>query len=172
MNKQQLVSRLIPFFGTFMIVGAFLYLWRGGNELSAPGEEHLPVEAQASSSLLEFEDEYENSLELAQWIFKNHNCQTCHTISDSGSLGLTQQGQVMAEDFQGCPDMLQTVWETVGLPEAEWTDEQNQVRVEFARFGCTVCHQVGASGVGLTEIGAKAAVMHMSCSEVLSTLGR
>jgi len=84
--------------------------------------------------------------------------QILHTISDSGSLGLTQQGQVMAGDFQGCPDMLQTVWETVGPPEAEWTDEQNQVRVEFARFGCTVCHQVGASGVGLTEIGAKAVV--------------
>jgi len=41
MNKQQLVSRLIPFFGTFMIVGAFLYLWRGGNELSAPGNAYL-----------------------------------------------------------------------------------------------------------------------------------
>ena len=152
-------------------MGGLIYWWRADSELSTPVEEDLSVEVQAPSSLLEFRDQYENSLEVAQWIFKNHNCQTCHTLSESGFLGLTAQGQVMAEDFQGCPGMLTTVWETVGLSEADWTDKQKQVRVEFERFGCTTCHQVGPSSVELTEIGARAAVMHMTCSSVLSTLG-
>ena len=171
MNKRDVVVSAIAFFGAFIIVGALIYFWRGGNELSTPVEEDLPVEAQAPSSLLEFQDEYKASLEVAQWIFRNHDCQTCHTISDSGFLGLTLQGEVMAEDFQGCPGMLQTVWETVGVSETDWTDKQRQIRLEFERFGCTTCHQVGPSSVELTEIGAKAAVMHMTCSSVLSTVG-
>ncbi len=171
MNKRDAVVSVIAFFGAFIVVGALIYFWRGGSELSIPVAEDLPVEIQAPSSLLEFEEEYKASLEVAQWIFRNHDCQTCHTISDSGFLGLTAQGEVMAEDFQGCPGMLQTVWETVGVSEAEWADQQKQVRVEFERFGCTTCHQVGPSSVALTEIGAKAAVMHMTCSSVLSTLG-
>ena len=148
-----------------------IYWWRGDGDPSLPINEDLSVEAQAPSSLLEFQDEYENSREVSQWIFKNHNCQTCHTLSEAGFLGLTTQGQIMGEDFQGCPGLLQKVWETVGVPELEWTDKQKTVRVEFERFGCTACHQVGPSGVELTEIGAKAAVMHMSCSGVLSTVG-
>ncbi|MDA2934424.1 hypothetical protein MYX82_08775 [Acidobacteria bacterium AH-259-D05] len=172
MNKRDVVVSMIAFFGAFMIVGALIYFWRGDGELPTPVGEDLAVEVQAPSSLLEFEEEYKASLEVAQWIFRNHDCQTCHTISDSGFLGLTAQGEVMAEDFQGCPGMLQTVWETVGVSEADWTDKQKQVRVEFERFGCTACHQVGPSSVELTEIGAKAAVMHMTCSSVLSTLGK
>ena len=171
MNKRKIVSNLIPFLGAFIIVGGLFYWWRGDSDLSAPIDEDLSVEAQAPSSLLEFRDQYENSLEVAQWIFKNHNCQTCHTLSESGFLGLTAQGQVMAEDFQGCPGLLQEVWETVGVPELEWTTKQKTVRVEFERFGCTACHQVGPSSVELTEIGAKAAVLHMGCSGVLSTVG-
>ncbi len=171
MNKRDAVVSVIAFFGAFIVVGALIYFWRGDSEPSTPVEEDLPVEAQAPSSLLEFEEEYQASLEVAQWIFRNHDCQTCHTISDSGFLGLTPQGEVMAEDFQGCPGMLTTVWETVGVSEADWTDKQKQVRVEFERFGCTTCHQVGPSSVELTEIGARAAVMHMTCSSVLSTLG-
>ncbi len=179
MNKRNVVVSAITFFGAFIIVGALIYFWRGGGELATPVEEDLPVEVQAPSSLLEFEEEYKASLEeeyrasleVAQWIFRNHDCQTCHTISDSGFLGLTPQGEVMAEDFQGCPGMLTTVWETVGVSEADWTDKQKQVRVEFERFGCTTCHQVGPSSVELTDIGARAAVMHMTCSSVLSTLG-
>lgn len=170
MNQREFVSRLIPFVATFMTVGALIYWWRGDSELSTPVAEDLPMEAQAPSSLLDFEDEYQDSLEVAQWIFQNHNCQTCHTISDSGFLGLTPQGEIMARDFQGCPGMLTTVWETVGVHESDWTDEQKQVRVDFERFGCTTCHQVGTSSVELTAIGAKAAVMHMTCSQVFSTL--
>lgn len=179
MNKRDAVVSVIAFFGAFIVVGALIYFWRGDSEPSTPVEEDLPVEAQAPSSLLEFEEEYQASLEeeyrasleVAQWIFRNHDCQSCHTISDSGFLGLTAQGEVMAADFQGCPGMLTTVWETVGVSEADWTDKQRQVRVEFERFGCTTCHQVGPSSVELTEIGARAAVMHMTCSSVLSTLG-
>ena len=171
MNKWKVLSALIPFLGAFIIVSALIYWWREDREVATPVEESLPVEAQDRLSLLEFEDEYQNSREVARWIFKNHDCQTCHTLDDSGFLGLTPQGQLMAEDFQGCPGMLQTVWQTVGVPEADWTDKQRQVRVEFTRFGCTTCHQVGIHSVELTEIGAKATVMHMSCSSVMAALG-
>ncbi len=78
----------------------------------------------------------------------------------------------MAVDFQGCPGLLTSVWETLTTTHEEWTPKQRQVREEFVRFGCTVCHQVGPTGVGLTEIGSRASLLHMSCSEVDAILNQ
>ena len=47
--------------------------------------------------------------------------------------------------------MLRTVWETLVIAEEEWTQRQRRVRRDFVDFGCALCHDVGRTGVGLTD---------------------
>ena len=164
MNKGAVAS--VSFLVAFAGVAGILYWLRG------VGQSSSPVEANQLASLLEYDAEGKSAWEIAKWIHDNHGCVECHTLTKTGLFGLTAQGEKMAVDFQGCPGMLTTVWETLTIEEEEWTPKQSQVRAEFVRFGCTVCHEVGPTGVGLTEIGAKASLLHMSCSQVDTILNQ
>lgn len=159
-----LLSKAIAFVVAFVVVGGLMFWWRSREETP------VPAPAPERLSLLDFEDDYRESVEVAHWIFENHQCKNCHTLSETGMLGLTELGQARAQDFQGCPGMLTTVMTTVGVPHADWTPQQRKTRQEFDEFGCTACHQVGEESIELTEVGAKAAVMHMSCSGVMGRL--
>ena len=64
MKKREFLSRLIPFVGAFIIVGAVISLRRGDSEPSTPVAEDPLVEAQAPSSLLDFADEYQSRWKL------------------------------------------------------------------------------------------------------------
>ncbi len=160
MNKHKFLRIALPFFISFSIV-AGIVSWQQG---------HLRIGVTQPTSLLEYDTEEKSPREIAKWIYDNHGCVVCHTLTNTGLFGLTPQGQARAEDFEGCPGMLRTVWETLVIAEEEWSQRQRRVRRDFADFGCALCHEVGPTGVGLTEIGAKAALLHMSCSEVDSTL--
>ncbi len=162
---KNLLMKIVPFVTAFAIVAGGLYWWGGDQRADLPAE--LSVQP---SSLLDFKDDYEDSVEAAKWIFENHQCKSCHSLSEAGLLGLTDQGKEVSQDFQGCPGMLKTVMETVFIPEQQWTERQVTVRADFKRFGCTTCHQVERDGMTLTEMGAKAAVMHLSCSGVMGKL--
>ena len=166
MNKSKFLRIAIPIFVSFSIVAGIIY-WQQG-----AGHDNLPIGAAQATSLLEYDAEGKSPREIAKWIYDNHGCVSCHTLTNTGLFGLTPQGQARAEDFEGCPGMLRTVWDTLVLAEKEWTQRQRRVRREFVDFGCALCHEVGPTGVGLTEIGAKAALLHMSCSEVDSTLNQ
>jgi cytochrome c551/c552 len=165
-NKSKFLRIAIPFFVLFFILAGILY-WQQG-----AGHFNLSIGAAPPASLLEYDAEGKSPREIAKWIYDNHGCVSCHTLTSTGLFGLTPQGQARAEDFEGCPGMLKTVWGTLVLAEKEWTQRQRRVRREFVDFGCALCHEVGPTGVGLTEIGAKAALLHMSCSEVDSTLNQ
>ena len=156
----------LSFLVAFTVVAGVLYWPRGAEQRS------LSIQAGQPASLLEYDAEGKSGGEIAKWIYDNHGCVECHTLTQSGLFGLTPQGETMAVDFQGCPGLLTSVWETLTTTHEEWTPKQRQVREEFVRFGCTVCHQVGPTGVGLTEIGARASLLHMSCSEVDAILNQ
>lgn len=162
MEKRKLLMRVIPFSVSFLLVLGFLYWQRT--------ESDKPSLRSEVTSLLEYDTQGKSSREVAQWIYDSYGCQTCHSLTQSGVFGLTAYGEVMARDFQGCPGMLTTVVETLSVPEAQWTDVQKTTRLDFERFGCTVCHQIGSTSLGLTEIGAHAALLHMSCSEISATV--
>lgn len=166
MNKPKFLRIAIPFFVSFSIVAGIIY-WQ-----QSAGHDNLSIEAARPASLLEYDAEGKSPREIAKWIYDNHGCVSCHTLASTGLFGLTPQGQARAEDFEGCPEMLRTVWNTLVLAEKEWTQRQRRVRRDFVDFGCALCHEVGPTGVGLTEIGAKAALLHMSCSQVDSTLNQ
>lgn len=161
MDKQKLLIRGSAFIASFVVVlGGLLYLVR--EEPASPG----------ADALLTYDVTGKSPGDIARWIYDNHNCSTCHTLTTSGVFGLTARGQQLARDFEGCPGMLQTVWQTLTIPEAQWTAKQKQVRSNFNSFGCAVCHQVGPTAVGLTEVGARAAALHMSCPGVMRAVNR
>jgi hypothetical protein len=123
-----------------------------------------------TQTILDFENKLQGSIQVARWIFENHQCDNCHTLSKGGYLGLTATGKKIGQDFQGCPGMLQTVSQTIHIPETKWSGHQRKVRNDFKSFGCNTCHQIGERQMTLTEVGAKAEILHMSCSGVMSTL--
>lgn len=145
--------------GVTLVLAAQLYLGQDGPAPDAEG-------------LLAYDAADRSPQEIARWIVDTYNCRTCHTLSAPGGFGLTDRGQELARDSEGCSDMLQTVWETLSIPESRWTAKQTRVRSNFSRFGCETCHRVGESSVELTEVGARAAALHMSCSGVMSALSR
>ena len=157
----------ISFLVAFAVVAAILYWQRG-----VPAPVNSPIAMSQPASLLDYDAEGKSALHIATWIYDNHGCVECHTLTKTGLFGLTAQGETIAADFQGCPGMLTTVWETLTVAEEQWTPKQRQVRQEFVRFGCTVCHQVGPTGVGLTDIGARASLLHMSYSQVDALLNQ
>ncbi len=170
MTKGKVLKGAAAFLVAFLVVAGLIYWQRTAEEQSLPLEAETQMEAETQISLLDYDTTGKDPQEIAHWLFETQGCKTCHGFTPEGLMGLTPQGQEAGRDFQGCPGMLQTVWQTVGVHESEWTEQQTSVRSDFARFGCTACHQVGPTSVGLTEIGSKAALMHMSCSEVMGIL--
>ncbi len=136
----------------------------------SPSVSSLPATPPQEASLLEDNAEGQTPQQLALWMFGRYGCNRCHTLTTEGRFGLTALGMVRARDFQGCPAMIGTVSETVSIPEMEWTEQQQQTRIEFEEFGCTVCHQIGDTRIALTQLGEKAASLHMSCSGVASAV--
>jgi hypothetical protein len=161
--SQRSWTKLFFGFAALAIITAIIYVWTDQKETSPK---------QDTQNLLDFENDLKGSIEVAHWIYENHGCNSCHTLSKGGYLGLTAQGKKVGSDFQGCPGMLQTVSETVQTPESQWSDHQRKIRQDFTRFGCATCHHVGEKQITLTAIGSKAAVLHMSCSGVMNTLSR
>src|SRR5437016_1522108 len=40
--------------------------------------------------------------ELAQYVFDNHGCKSCHTVGENGKLGFTEKGKRLTNGFEGC----------------------------------------------------------------------
>ncbi len=166
MNKSKFLRMALPVVVSVSIVAGLISCQQN------PSPDNPSIEAAQPTSLLDFDEEGKSPQEIAKWIYDNHGCVTCHTLTNTGLFGLTPLGQERAEGFEGCPGMLTTVWETLAIAEQEWSERQRKVRTDFVDFGCTLCHDVGPTGVGLTAIGSKAALLHMSCSQVDSTLNQ
>ncbi len=135
-----------------------------------PSVSSLLASPPQEASLLEDNAEGRTPQQLALWMFSRYGCHRCHTLTTEGRFGLTALGMVRARDFQGCPAMLGTISETMSIPETEWTEQQRQTRIEFEEFGCTVCHQIEDTRIALTQLGEKAASLHMSCSGVAAAV--
>ena len=157
---------------SLFLLGAGLVSCQGGEEERSVSQEQNLPQVHEEITLLDYDTTGKSPDEIALWVWDTYRCNTCHGFTADGLMGLTPQGQQMGRDFQGCPSMMATVWETVAVNRSEWTEAQKQVRANFSQFGCTVCHQVDPTGVTLTDIGSKASQMHLSCPEVMGTLAQ
>jgi len=52
------------------------------------------------------------------------------------------------------------------------TQSQRQKAARFEEFGCTTCHQIVPGKMGLTELGAKLAHLHLGCVDVEKQMAR
>jgi len=104
--------------------------------------------------------------ELAQYVFDTHGCSNCHTIGHDGKLGFTAKGKERAQGFEGCINMLTAMTVIVQVPEHKRSPQQRQRAGRFEEFGCTACHKLTPGKLGLTEMGAKLAHLHLGCVEV------
>jgi cytochrome c2 len=104
--------------------------------------------------------------ELANYVFDTHGCKGCHTIGHDGKLGYTEKGRQRAEGFEGCIKMLTAMTVIVQTPEEKRSPQQRERAAHFAEFGCTACHRLTPGKLGLTEVGAKLAHLHLGCVDV------
>jgi len=101
-----------------------------------------------------------NSGQLTKYVFTHQGCDSCHTLSATFQLGLTDRGQPLAKGFEGCAGLL-TAMNVVGeLPPADRSPDETQIADKFQEFGCTTCHQIIPGKMALTDYGMKMKSLH------------
>jgi len=116
--------------------------------------------------LSEAEMSHMSSDQLARYIFKNHGCETCHTMGANGKLGFNERGTQIGKGFQGCISLLTSMNVIAQVRPANRTPDEKVEAAKFSEFGCTTCHQVIPGKMGLTAYGARLKSMHMACTDV------
>jgi hypothetical protein len=104
--------------------------------------------------------------ELAQYLFDIHGCKNCHTIGQEGKLGYTKKGEERAQGFEGCISTLKAMSIIAKVPEDQRSATQRRRAQRFEEFGCATCHKLTPGKMGLTEVGAKLAHLHLGCVDV------
>jgi hypothetical protein len=104
--------------------------------------------------------------ELAGYVFDTQGCKACHTVGQGGKLGYTATGKERAQGFEGCIRMLTAMTLVVQVPEDKRSDKQRHTAERFSEFGCTACHKLAPGKLGLTDVGAKLAHLHLGCVDV------
>ena len=109
--------------------------------------------------------------DLAQYLFDTHGCKDCHTIGSEGKLGFTPKGKEKAQGFEGCISTLKAMSIIAKVPEDQRSATQRSRAQRFEEFGCANCHKVTPGKMGLTEVGAKLAHLHLGCVDVEKLVG-
>ena len=104
--------------------------------------------------------------ELAQYLFDTHGCKECHTIGSEGRLGFTAKGKERAQGFEGCISTLKAMSIIAKVPEDQRSATQRRRAQRFEEFGCATCHKLTPGKMGLTDVGAKLAHLHLGCVDV------
>jgi cytochrome c2 len=108
--------------------------------------------------------------EIARFLFDTHGCKDCHTLGQGGKLGFTGKGKQTAEGFEGCISTLTAMSVIAKVQEDQRSATQRRRAERFEEFGCATCHKVAPGKLGLTEVGAKLANLHLGCVEVQKVL--
>lgn len=125
--------------------------------------------AAPSSTLSDAQIAHMSSDELAKYVFDNHGCRTCHTLSADQKLGFTDRGKALGKGFEGCSSLLTSMSVIAQVPQASRTPDEKTKVVRFQQFGCATCHQVTPGNLALTKYAAKLKSLHMICTDVTCT---
>ena len=109
---------------------------------------------------------HKSQKELAQYVFDNHGCKSCHTAGENGKLGFTQKGKQLTTGFEGCVRMLTAMNVIAQVPASQRSADERTKAQRFDEFGCTLCHKIVPGKMGLTALGAKLRYLHLGCVEV------
>jgi hypothetical protein len=152
------------------IMAAFiLRLCEGAPAQQGPGLQKAAKNQSAAASTAELDRMIaagKGQRELAQYLFDTHRCKECHTIGNEGRLGFTAKGKERAQGFEGCISTLKAMSVIVRVPEDQRSATQRRRVQRFEEFGCATCHKLTPDKMGLTEVGAKLAHLHLGCVDV------
>jgi cytochrome c2 len=104
--------------------------------------------------------------DLAQYVFDNHGCKTCHTVGENGKLGFTEKGKQLTNGFEGCIRMLTAMNVIAQMPASQRSADERTKAQRFDEFGCTLCHKIVPGKMGLTDLGTKLTQLHLGCVDV------
>jgi len=124
------------------------------------------AQSSTSATLDRMVAEGKSQRELAQYLFDTQGCKRCHTLGQEGRLGYTKEGQQRAQGFEGCISTLKAMSVIAKVPENQRSATQRQRVQRFQEFGCATCHKLAPDKLGMTEVGAKLAHLHLGCVDV------
>jgi cytochrome c551/c552 len=107
-----------------------------------------------------------SSTQLANYVFENHGCKSCHTMGKYEKFGFTERGKEVGKNFEGCISLLTAMNVIAQTTPADRTKTEKQKAARFQEFGCTTCHQITPGKLGLTNYGRRLKSMHMACTDV------
>ena len=134
--------------------------------------EQVAQSGQSAQTVAEIDPSGKSPQELATLIFEHHGCNDCHTLGKGGKLGFTARGKEVGKNFEGCISLLTAMNVIAQVKEENWSSEEKRKAARFQGFGCTACHQITPGKLGLTEVGAKLASLHMACTDVQKILSQ
>ncbi len=129
-------------------------------------------QSSRSTTLAEFAATGKSPHEMAEFVFGNYKCSSCHTLSKEGKFGFTSWGAQLRQQSEGCVALLTAMNVMIHVPEEQRTSEERRKYAHFQEYGCAVCHQVTPGKMGLSETGEKLASLHLSCPEVQQILNQ
>jgi cytochrome c2 len=142
-----------------------------GVGLLAQQKQARPQAASATSAQLDKMIAAKKSQkELAQYVFDNHGCKTCHTVGENGKLGFTDKGKQLTNGFEGCIRVLTAMNLIAQVPAGQRSADQKTKAQRFDEYGCTLCHQIVPGKMGLTDLGSKLSHLHLGCVDVEKTV--
>jgi len=137
---------------------------------TAMAQQSPPAAKPSSAALDRMVAAGKSHQELARYVFDTHGCKSCHTLGQNGKLGFTEKGSQTAQSFEGCISMLTAMNLIAQVAPDQRTPQQRKTAARFEEFGCATCHQVVPGKMGLTELGAKLAHLHLGCVDVQKQL--
>lgn len=123
-------------------------------------------------TLAEYDTAGKTPLEVAQFVFDNYDCKSCHTLGSDEKFGYTARGEELRKNSDGCVSLLTSMSVIVHAKEEDRTPEQKVKAAHFKEYGCVMCHKVSPGELSLTDAGQKLASFHLSCSEVQQVLNQ
>lgn len=111
-----------------------------------------------------------NSGQLANYVFKHHGCINCHMMGHDSRLGLTDRGEAIGKNFEGCVSLLTSMNVIAQTPKSDRSAHDKQEAAHFQQFGCTTCHQIVPGKLGLSAYGKRMKSLHMACTDVQKIL--
>jgi hypothetical protein len=125
----------------------------------------------APKTLAEYDATGKKPEEIAQFVFDNYECKSCHTLAE-GKFGYSKRGEKIRQQSEGCVALLTSMNVIAQVKETDRTPEHKAKATHFEEFGCAMCHQIMPGKMGLTETGSKLSSLHMGCVEVEKLLSQ
>jgi cytochrome c551/c552 len=129
--------------------------------MAAPRSQKTAAPSVSSKPLSDAQIARMSPTDLTKYVFENHGCNTCHTLSADWQLSFTDRGKQLSKGFEGCASLLTSMNVIGQVQPSERTADEKVKAARFEQFGCTTCHQIVPGQMALTSYGKKIKSLHV-----------